>query len=107
MIVLVVQHVRIAVSKLEGQSPVPADPNRPSILCPSFEGMEPVTGFVASRAAWQDDGAGSLLDREDIAAALVEQLEGAPAAAGNTGERVVGDHHGQAGFFHQQAVQVA
>ena len=48
-----------------------------------------------------------LLDCEDVAATLVEQLEGAAATAGNTGEGIVSDDHGQAGLLHQQAIQVA
>ena len=38
---------------------------------------------------------------------LVDQLEHAAAAAGDAGQRIFGDHDRQAGFFHQQLVDVA
>ena len=38
---------------------------------------------------------------------LVEQLEHAAAAAGDAGERIIGDDDGQAGLFHEQLVDVA
>ena len=46
MVVLVVQHVRVAISEFEGQPPVPADPNRPAVSGPPFERMQPVTRYI-------------------------------------------------------------
>jgi hypothetical protein len=46
VIVLIVQYVGVSVFEFEGQSPVSADPYRPSILRPTFERMEPITWHV-------------------------------------------------------------
>jgi hypothetical protein len=46
MIVLVVQHVRVAVFKLKCKSPIPADPDRPPVLRPPFERMQPVARHI-------------------------------------------------------------
>jgi hypothetical protein len=52
-------------------------------------------------------GRGALFDCKDVAATFIEQFESTAATAGNAGERIIGDHDRQAGFFHQQFVDVA
>src|SRR6476469_3047265 len=47
------------------------------------------------------------LRREEIAPVLIDQLQRAPAAARDAGERIVGDVHVQAGLLGDQAVEVA
>ena len=39
------------------------------------------------------------LVREEVTTVLIDQLESASATAGDTGQRLVGDMHMQAGFF--------
>src|SRR5579862_5070624 len=47
------------------------------------------------------------LQSEVTGAELVHEFEDAAAAARHAGEWIVGDYHREAGFFHQQLVDVA
>ena len=47
-----------------------------------------------------------LFDSEKIPSMLVDQFKNTATATGNTGQRVLCSNHGQAGFLHQQAIQV-
>ena len=49
----------------------------------------------------------ALFHSEKIATVLIDQFENTTTAARDTGERFLGHNDGQAGFFHDQAIQIA
>src|SRR5262252_1581404 len=69
----------------------------------------PLSGLPAPvpKAATQSCALRALLEAKVTRTQLVHQLEDAAAAARDAGERVVGDHHGQARLLGEQLVDVA
>src|SRR6188508_1569907 len=65
-------------------------------------GPRPMIG----RKSWLSSTTASI-EAEQARTVLVDQLQHLPAATRHAGERIFGDHDWEAGFFHQQLVDVA